>query len=504
MVLGGLIFAWWWPTLDFAGALLFLNHAWMTYLWLLRRGLNPGLIFVLSFFVLIVAGAGVLKLPAATPPEQPIGFIDALFTSTSATCVTGLTVRDTGTGFTRFGQVVIVILIQLGGLGTFVFGALVALLLGSSLSLKAVQAIADTASGAKVSEGSIRRLVLFAAFVVFGFEAIGAAVLYFGWPDTWARAPADIQTPIGRAFHSVFFSISAFCNAGFATTPNSVESLRIHWTTHVVIAGLSFIGGLGLPVYTNFAQIIRARLRARRLNTGMLVRFSLHTRMVLWVTFITYFISVLLIFFSQVVQRDVPVGTAVLDAHFMSIATRTAGFDNTTPAGMGPLSRFTLLITMFIGGAPASAAGGIKVIVFGVLVLMAWSAIMNRESVQVMGRMITPEVQRRAAALFMIHLMLVLVIAGVLVVTENGQTPSNPGSDISVFEEMFFESVSGCSTVGMSLGPTPRLSDSGKVAVTVGMFLGRVGSLAFLVALVGVVRRDRARFEYPTEGVVLT
>jgi len=500
----GLMLGWWPAAMQIAGALLVLSHVMGWYFWLLQRGVNPGIIFVGSFAALVLVGTAGLMMPQATPADRPISFVDALFTSTSATCVTGLVVRDTGQDFTRFGQIVILILIQLGGLGTLLFGALVALLLGSSLSLKAVHALADTAAGTRANEGSIRRLVLFAGAVVFGIEAIGAAMLYYGWPSVWDRAPADIGTTTGRLFHSVFFSVSAFCNAGFATTPNSVESLRIHWTTHIVIAGLALIGGLGLPVYANVAQIVRARILRRPMHAGSLVRFTLHTRMVLTVTLVTYLIGLVLIFISQLVQRDVPFGTALLDAHFMSVATRTAGFDSTTPAGMGPLARFVLMVTMFIGGAPASAAGGIKVIVFGILVLMAWSAIMNRDSVQAFGRTITPEVQRRAAALFMIHLILVLVIAGVLVVTETEHQPANPGTDIGVFEELVFESISGCSTVGMSLGPTAGLSNPGKIAVTIGMFLGRVGALAFLVTLAAMVRRGRARYTYPAEGVVLT
>lgn len=503
----GLILGWWPPALHIAGALLVLSHVMGWYFWLLHRGVNPGIIFVGSFAALILLGATGLMMPQATPHDRPIGFVDALFTSTSATCVTGLVVRDTGQDFTRFGQIVILILIQLGGLGTLLFGALVALLLGSSLSLKAVQALADTASGARASEGSIRRLVLFAGAVVFGIEAIGAAMLYCGWPGVWDRAPADIGTTAGRAFHSVFFSVSAFCNAGFATTPDSVESLRIHWTTHVVIAGLALIGALGLPVYANVAQIVRARIRGRRgrrASGGALVRLTLHTRLVLAVTLAVYLAGAGLIFVGQIVQRDAGVGAALLDAHFMSAVTRTAGFDSLSADGIGPLSRFTLMVTMFIGGAPASSAGGIKVIVFGILVLMAWSAVMNRDSVQAFGRTITPEVQRRAAALFMIHLILVLVIAGVLVVTETRHTPANPGADIGVFEELVFESISGCSTVGMSLGPTADLTNGGKIAVTIGMFLGRVGALAFLVTLAAMVRRGSARYTYPAEGVVLT
>jgi len=217
----GLLLGWWPPAIQVAGALLVLSHVMGWYFWLLQRGVNPGIIFVGSFAALVLVGTAGLMMPQATPPERPIGFVDALFTSTSATCVTGLVVRDTGQDFTRFGQVVILILIQLGGLGTLLFGALVALLLGSSLSLKAVHALADTAAGTRASEGSIRRLVLFAGAVVFGIEAIGAVMLYYGWPTTWDRAPADIASTGGRVFHSVFFSVSAFCNAGFATSAST-------------------------------------------------------------------------------------------------------------------------------------------------------------------------------------------------------------------------------------------------------------------------------------------
>lgn len=504
VVFGGIAFAWWWPALDLAGALLFLSHSWMGYLWLLRRGVNPGLIFVLSFAILIFAGACALKLPAATPPEQPITFIDALFTSTSATCVTGLTVRDTNLGFTRFGQATIMVLIQLGGLGTILFGGLVALLLGSSLSLKAVHALADTAASSTASEDSVRKLVVFAGAVIIGFEAIGAALLYTGWPGNWAGAPADITDAGGRAFHAAFCSISAFCNAGFATASNNLESLRTHWTSHVVIAGLIVVGGLGLPLYANVAQLVRARLRRQPMHRGALVRFSLHSKLVIVGTLCMYLFGAVLIFVSQYWQRDVPIATAAMDAHFMSVSARTAGFDTVPPAQMGPLARFGLLLAMFVGGSPSSTAGGIKTVVAGTLMLMAVAAILNRDSVRGFGRAITGDVIRKSATLLLLHLFLVLAIAGVLIMTEDGRFEAGGRGDVGIIERLLFESVSACSTVGLTLDSTSLLSDPGRVVVSIGMFLGRVGSLAFLVALVGAVRKDSARFEYPSEGVVLT
>lgn len=505
LVAGGLLFSWWWPALDIAGALLFLSHSWMGYLWLLKRGVNPGLIFVLSFAVLIFAGAGLLKLPAATPSDQPIRFVDALFTSTSASCVTGLSVRDTNLGFTRFGQATILGLIQLGGLGTILFGGLVALLLGSSLSLKAVHALADTAASSTASEDSVRKLVIFAGAVVLLCEGSGSLLLYFGWPHDWAHAPADLHQPGARAFHAAFHAISAFCNAGFGTSTNNLESLRTHWTSHLVIGGLITVGGLGLPLYANVAQLVRARLLGHTMHRGSLVRLSLHSKFVIVGTIVLYLFGFILIWISQVWQRDVPVGVAALDAHFMSISARTAGFDTVLPSSLGPLSRFGLMITMFIGGSPSSTAGGIKTVVFCTLAVMAWAAVMDRSSVRGFARSITSEVVRKSAALLLFHLFLVLGIAGVLMVTEHGRfDPTGIDGDIAIVERLLFESISACSTVGLTLDTSAGLSDAGKVTVSMGMFLGRVGSLAFIVALVGVVRRESARVEYPTEGVVLT
>lgn len=505
VVLLGLAMCWWWPAVDLASTLLFLNHAWMGYLWLLRRGVNPGLIFVLSFAGLIFAGTGMLMVPAATPEAQSIGFVDALFTSTSASCVTGLAIRDTNLGFTRFGQSTILVLIQLGGLGTILFGGLVALLLGSSLSLKAVHALADTAASSTASEDSVRKLVVFAGAVVVACEALGAATLYFGWPGSWEQGPHDLHTPGARAFHAVFHSVSAFCNAGFATSTNNLESLRTHWTSHVVIAGLITIGGLGLPLYANVAQIVRAKLLRQPMHRGTLIRLSLHSKFVIVGSLVLYLFGFLFIFLSQMYQRQVDVSTAALDAHFMSVSARTAGFDTVLPSTLGPVSRFALMIAMFIGGSPSSTAGGIKTVVAGTLAIMAWAVVMNRDSVHGFARAITGEVVRKSASLLLFHLFLVLSIAGVLLFTEHGRhAPTGLDGDVVLMERLVFESISACSTVGLTLDTSFGLSDAGKVTVSIGMFLGRVGSLAFLVALVGVVRRESARVEYPTEGVVLT
>lgn len=504
IVLGAIVLCWWWPALAIAGSLLLLLHLWGAYVWLLQRSINPSVVFVASFVALIGAGTVALKLPAATPPEHPISWLDAAFTSTSAACVTGLIVRDTPHEFTRFGHFVIMALFQLGGLGVILFGSMVALLLGSSISLKAVHAMADSTQHGAASIPSVRRLVIFAAAVVFGLEALGAAGLYFGWPDAsgWAKAPIGIDEPADRAFHAVFFSISAFCNAGFATTSDSLETVRLHWTTHIVIGGLIVIGALGLPVYANLAQLIRARIKGRRRrSTGALIRLTLHTRIVLVASLAAHIIATLGIFWGDFFQRNEVWYVALLDGNFMSI-TGTAGFTTTPPATMGPFARLSLMFAMFVGGSPGSVAGGIKTIVFGILAVTLWSTITGREGVHIFRRRIPDEIIRKAITLLVLHILLVTCVTGALLFTEGDNLKVPAG--IGIFEAALFESISGCSTVGLSLGITPDLSPGGRIAMTVGMFVGRVGSLAFLVSLIGFAAKRRPRYAYPSEGVVLS
>lgn len=500
----GAAIGWWIPGAMVCITLLLLTRLWSAYLWLLSVGVNPGLVFVGSFATLIVGGTGLLMLPASTPQGAPIGFIDALFTATSASCVTGLAVRDTGAGFTRFGQSTILVLIQLGGLGTVLFGGIVALLMGSSLSLRAVHALSDSAAGGSRGVSGVRRLVLFAGVAVLSTEALGAIVLFLSWPNSWVGGPLGLDDWSSRAFHSVFFSVSAFCNAGFATCATGLQGMRTHWTSHVIIAGLIVVGGIGLPVLVNLAQIARSWVRRRWLgHRSMPMRLSLHSKLALLTTLFVYLAGAMLIFAGQTSQAHVPIGQAALDAHFMSVSARTAGFDTVAPASMGMLSRLTLIVSMFIGGSPGSTAGGFKTLGFAVLMLLVWSAVLDRDSVRAFGRSIRMEIISRAATLLVLHVALCLAVAALLCVTEGGDLGVEPGG-ISAFEQYLFESVSACSTVGLSLGITSSLSDAGKLVVAAGMFFGRVGSLALLVSLVGIARRSQARYAYPSEGVVLS
>lgn len=464
---------------------------------ILRSSIPGPLVLVGSFGLLIVGGALALLLPAATPPGSPIGVVDAFFTSTSAVCVTGLIVRDTATEFTRFGQVVIMVLIQLGGLGIVVFGAIFALLMGGSLGLRATQTVAG-AAGAAGTPAAVRRLVVFVASMTIVTEIVGALALYFGWPgeEGWATSP-EISSVADRAFHAAFFSISAFNNAGFATTTDSLRGLQFHWTSHTVIASLIVLGGIGFPVLDEMSRVAWARMRGKRIVEGRLVRLSLHSKLVLATSVCLYLAGVIGITLSQVALAKEPIWQSLLDGHFMSITARTAGFETVAPVEMGPLARFQLAVLMFIGGSPGSTAGGAKTIVFAVLVLTVWATMNGRDTTQAFGRSLPDQVVRKCATFVTLHLLLVAAITAALAITER----HSGHHDV---ERLVFEATSACSTVGLSIDLTSHHSPAGRVVVIAGMFLGRVGLLAVLVGIVSVARDRRARYSYPTEGVLMS
>jgi len=496
ILLGGLLVGlFWWPALVIGAGLLALANLLRLYFVLLEQDLPPGVVFVGSFIALIAVGTIFLQLPAATPPDQPISVLDSVFTITSAISQTGLVVRPTGEGFTMFGQIVILIWIQVGALGVILFGAILALFIGAAFGLRATQTLADPTEQGWTGQLSLQKLVIFIIVVTHVVEAIGAALFYFGWPETWEGAP-PMETVGDRIFQSVFFAVSGFCNAGFVTTENSMQGLRAHWTSHFTLAPLILIGSIGFPVLDDLRRLVVARLRRRRLERGILVRLNLNTKIVLVTTAGIYLLGGLLIFVGEVTQADQPTLLALLDAHFMVI-NRTSGFDTISPAEMGLLSQLALMLLMFIGGSPGSVAGGIKVMAFAVLILTIWSTILGRAQTQAFGRTIPDELVRKCATLVILSLGAVMTVAGVLAATETG------GPDGHELDELLFEAVSAFGTTGWSLGITPELSPVGKSALIVGMFVGRVGPLAALAALVSIARERRVRYAYPTESVVI-
>lgn len=508
LLVGLTLGAWSWVTLAIMGGGLAVTQMLRAYLLVVQTARIPsGIVFVGSFVLLIAVGTGGLLLPAATPADQPISVLDATFTITSAISQTGLVVRSTGEGFTRFGQVIILIWIQIGALGIIVFGALLASVLGSSFGLKATQTIAEGTEQGWAGQLSLQKLVTFIIVFTHGIELIGALLLYVTWPETWPGAP-DMSTPGDRLYHAVFFSVSSFCNAGFVTTEGSLRGLRTDWTTHAIVAPLIVLGSIGFPVLENVFKVAWSRVRGRRVENGSLIRLNLNTKIILTTTLVVYVLGFIIIFLGELAQAvpgvvDGP-GTAAFDAHFMNI-NRTAGFDTISPNDMGLLSQLALIFLMFIGGSPGSVAGGIKLMAFAVLSLTIWATINGRRETTAFGRTLPDELVRKCAALVVMCLAGLLITCGVLAITEHahgmGAGPWDgtvPGLDV-----LLFEAVSAFGTCGLSMGITPDLSPMGRAAIIVSMFVGRVGPLAITASLIAVAARRRVRYSYPTEDVVV-
>ncbi len=493
-VIAGLVFCWFEALIAMVGLALSLIYVLRGYLLLVQSSIIPsGLVFIGSFVIFIAAGTGLLMLPAATPAGNSIGFVDSVFTITSAISQTGLVVRPTGDGFTRFGQIIILIWIQVGALGVVVFGALLAEVIGTGFGLKATQTIAEGTEQGWAGQLSLQKLVIFTIVITHAFELLGASILYIGWPESWLGDPSDFASAGDRFYHCVFFSVSAFCNAGFATTESSMQGLRTHWTTHTVLIPLIVLGSIGFPVLANIREVIMARIRRRFVDGDRrLIRLNLNTRIILSTWVGLYVFGFLLIFLGEITQADQPGALALLDAHFMNL-NRTSGFDTIAPQEMGVLSRLVLIFLMFCGGAPGSVAGGIKLMVLAVLVLTVWSTLVGRAETEVYGRTLPDILVRKCATL--IVLVLAVIMSCSAIVAYNEQHIG--------LEPIIFEVTSAVGTTGLSMGITSELSTPSRWAIIVAMFLGRVGPFAVFAALVSITRAGRAQYAYPTESVVV-
>ncbi|MFQ5462753.1 MAG: TrkH family potassium uptake protein [Phycisphaerae bacterium] len=475
-----------------------------------ERSLHPTRTVALTFAGLIVLGTLALALPRATTSglhdraDFSIGrhLLNCAFTATSATCVTGLAVYDTEKDFTLFGQSVILLLIQLGGLGIMLFGSAMGLLVRRQLSLRQTLVVQDELSHRTL--GDLAVMIRFIVAFTLMAEGIGAVLL---WP-MWS----DLPTWSDRVFHSLFHSISAFCNAGFSLQSDSLIGFRGAWPVYGAIMPLIVVGGLGFPVLHDLwmsAKIGIVNRRRRKSGRAVVVRrdrhpLSLHTKLVLVSTGVLLVGGALAFFaFESITPEAVtaagsdPATMAQagvvgrwFDAMFLSVTCRTAGF-NTVSMELGSLSSASLLlaaILMFIGGAPASTAGGVKTLAVAVLLLAVGSLLRGRPRTEVFQRTVADVVVQRAGVLVLVMFAIVSLVTLTLCLTDSVSLP-----------EALFEAVSACGTVGLSTGLTPELTAGGRVVIMAAMFMGRLGPLSILIALAG--RGSTVRYEYPTEHI---
>lgn len=438
--------------------------------------LSPYQILVLGFAALILTGALLLTLPAAARSGQTTSFLTALFTATSAVCVTGLVLVDTGTHYSLFGQLVIIGLIQVGGLGIMTMTTLFALLLGKKINLRERLLIREGLNVLNL-EGVVS-LVKSVIGVTALIESIGALILAFRFvPDLgWIRG----------IYFSFWHSISSFCNAGFdlfGTVYGPFSSLtpyRDDLIVSLTIPSLIILGGLGFVVIKDLAH-------HRKFS-----RLSLHSKIVLTISGIlivggTFFIW--LLERQHSLQGLSPLGM-FLASFFQAVTPRTAGYNTLNIGTLRGVTQFLMIILMFIGASPSGTGGGIKTTTFGALVLTAWSVIVGKNDTEVFRRNISREIILKSLTIFLLSAALVVIITMILISTENAG-----------FLAVLFETVSAFGTVGLTIGITPHLTVIGQVLIIITMYAGRVGPLT--VALAIWQHRKVPRFSYPQEKIIV-
>ncbi|MBN1945742.1 MAG: hypothetical protein JW797_08690 [Bradymonadales bacterium] len=439
---------------------------------------SPEGILVGGFGGLIIAGTCLLFLPWSH--REGVGILDALFTATSAVCVTGLVVVDTGTDFTPFGQVVILLLIQAGGIGIMSFAALAFALLGRRLSLKAQAALSGSMLQQEVASEfrSIFRRIL--QFVLFT-ETSGAVLLFVGMLPSKGAAQA--------AYSAVFHSISAFCNAGFSLYSDSLIGWRNNPTVMVTVMLLIVLGGIGHPVVVD---LWRKRLTLQRRGGSTSNRLALNSNVALATSGVLIGGGLIGLLLFGLTAGEEGWGGRIANGLFQSVTARTAGF-NTVDIGALPLASLMLLVLlMFVGGSPGSCAGGIKTTTTALWFARLWSLLNGGKWARLFGRHIPGEIARRASMI--LGLAVVWNLSGLilLLATESG----TPGIGM---HDVLFEQISAFGTVGLSTGLTPQLTNAGRIWIILTMFVGRLGPLTLAMwAFTG----PSSRVHYP-EGRVM-
>jgi len=446
-----------------------------------RGSLSPAAILAAGFALTIAVGTLLLSLPAVSAGER-LGFVDALFTATSAVCVTGLTVVDTGGHFTRLGQCVILALFQVGALGIFTFSTFFMLLLRGKTTLKGRLVIQETMTHFPYRNllKLLRNIVLF----TFGAEALGALCLWLYFRENLPGGEA--------AYVSVFHSVSAFCNAGFSLWPDSLERYASSAAVCLTIMTLIVVGGLGFTVVTDLGAYFFRRRRAG------LRRLSLHSRLVLAMTSGLILVGALLFWLLErgAALESRPIAEQALVSVFHSITARTAGFNTAPIAGLTGATLFVLIALMFIGASPGSVGGGVKTTTFGIYIMMIVAYLRGKENVEIFGRTIPREIASKALATIGASFSLVIVSALLIQILE-----AHGSVEHTHFLDWLFEVVSAYGTVGLSTGVTPELKPASKLVIAATMFAGRVGPLGLALSL--FKQETVRRFKYPEENVMI-
>lgn len=436
-----------------------------------KARLNPAQILALGFLSAITIGTVLLSLPISTANGQRLPFVDALFTATSATCVTGLKVVDTGSYFSLFGQLVILILIQFGGLGIMTIATLFGLMFGRHISLREKMVVQEALKHSTL--GGIRVLLRYVIILTLSIEGLGAILLYLRWKGAGINHPG---------YCAIFHAVSGFCNAGFSLFKDSLVGYRSDPVINITVLLLIILGGLGFIVLTNL----------RRYRPGRKETLSLHTKVVLSMTFFLIVFSIPLIFLLERnnTLSNLPLGGKILGATFQAITPRTAGFNTLDIGSMKQASLFFLMLLMFIGASPGSTGGGVKTSTFGVFLVTIWTFLRGKKEITIFKRTISHRVTREVLTVVAFASGLVILATFLLLLTEGKE-----------FIKVLFEVFSAFGTVGLSTGITESLSSLSRIIITITMFAGRIGPLTIAVAM--GQKEYAPLYKYPEERVMI-
>lgn len=443
-------------------------------------GMRPTQIIVSGFAATILIGAILLTLPISSQSRESIGLLNALFTATSAVCVTGLVMVDTATYWSLFGQIVIITLIQIGGLGFMTVATMFSLMARKKIQLRERLLIQESLNQADLS--GLVKLTRFVLIITITIEGIGALVL------STVFIP---QFGLSRGiWYSVFHAISGFCNAGFDLMGSvsgpftSLNSYVNNFIVSMTICALIVLGGLGFPVVLDI-------VRKRRFS-----KLNVHSKVVLFSTAILILAGAIFIFLIEFNQKatmaDLPVKGKILSAIFQSVTARTAGFNTLDLATLQESSIFIMIILMFIGASPASTGGGIKTTTLAVLIITVRSFLSGKSDIEAFERRLAPTTIKKSLGIFVISISAVIFGTLIISITQPKFT----------LVQSAFEVTSALATVGSSLAGSPNLNALGKVIIIIFMFMGRVGSLTLFMAILSGGRRKSQPVRY-AEGKIM-
>ncbi|KPK38401.1 MAG: hypothetical protein AMJ78_10090 [Omnitrophica WOR_2 bacterium SM23_29] len=448
--------------------------------------LKPPQSVALSFLFAILIASALLYLPISQAEGRSLSYLDCLFTATTATCVTGLSVVEIGRTFSKFGQLVILFFIQIGGLGIMTFSTVFAILLGRKLTIRQNVVVQSALDQTKI-EG-LKGLIFHIVIITLLIEAIGIGILYSRWIHLLEFGPRQVL------YYAVFHSVSAFCNSGLTLFPDSLSQFKLDYVTIFTVSSLIILGGLGFVVLLDIPKMKFWR-KERAL---IFAKLNLQTKVVLSLTFCLLLIgtgAIFLLEYKGVLSELTTVGEKLMNSFFLAVTPRTAGFNTLSIRGLSATTLFFVMVFMFIGASPGGTGGGIKTTTFSILLSSIRSMLRGKDELTLFERTVPKAIFHKSAIIFVLSLLWIVVATFLLTIVER-----NLATATNFFMQLLFETTSAFGTVGLSTGITPLLSPLGKLIIILTMYLGRIGPLTLAMAI--AMRPFTAEYKYP-EGKIM-